>query len=54
MKIRLIRDCRIAVKAGEVVEADLETASMLINSGFATLEIEEEKVEPKKKTTKKK
>ena len=52
MKIKLIRDCRIAVKAGEVVEADLETASMLINSGFAVLEAE--KVEPKKKTTKKK
>lgn len=55
MKVKLLRDSRVTVKAGEVVEISPEAARFLISLG-AAVEAEEEQPKPKtstKKTTKK-
>lgn len=52
MKIKLLHDARVEHKAGEVVEASPEYASILVGNGMAE-PVAEDKEQPKKKTTKK-
>lgn len=52
MKVRLLRDARVTVKAGEVVEISPAEARFLIGVGSAV--VEEAPKEPAKKTAKKK
>ena len=46
MKIRLLKDSRVMVKAGEVIEASPAEAAFLLSLNLA----EEVKAKPKKKT----
>lgn len=48
MKVRLLRDARIAMKEGDIVEVSPSVGAFLLSVGSA------EKVEEKKKTTTKK
>lgn len=48
MKLRLLRDARITMKKGSIVEVDPSVGAFLLSIGSAG------KVEPKKKTTTKK
>ncbi len=50
MKVKLLRDTRVTIKAGEIVEVSPSVAKFLI--GLKSAEIAEEE-KPKKKTTKK-
>lgn len=53
MKVRLLRDARVTVKAGEVVEISPAEARFLLGVGSA-VKVEEAQKEPAKKTAKKK
>lgn len=48
MKVKLLKDARVAVKAGEIVEVSPAQAAFLVSLGFA----EEVKEKPKAKKSK--
>lgn len=55
MKIRLLKDTRVLIEKGSIVDTPYSYAAMLVRSGYAVPYVEETKVEvAKKKTTKKK
>ena len=55
MKIRLLKDTRVLIEKGSIVDTPYSYAAMLVRSGYAVPFVEEQKKEDKpKKTTKKK
>lgn len=59
MKIKLLKDTRVLIEKGSIVDTPYSYAAMLVRSGYAVPFVEEQKEEQKKedkpkKTTKKK
>lgn len=54
MKVRLLKDTRVLIEKGGIVDTPSSYGAMLVRSGYAVPYVEEEQKPDVKKTTKKK